>query len=248
MRALVNAPTVIATSDRTVKRTKSLFRNVYNVSTASGLFHLHKDIRPQLILLDMDMPNVSAEDALEKLRAARPEVVTLIVASSGEKALRAMRAGAEDYVLKPIRLGDLRTRIQVLLKQHERQQGAITPLDAPISHLVEKLHDPKNGQLNAKEVSRFFGLSLAKLSRILGRGVSTVHKTPSAPALQEALVPFEAMASGLLRLTGSEQRARMWLHSSNPALEEHAPIEWLRSGKVVDLARFIQDLLEGRPA
>src|SRR4029077_20448302 len=117
-----------------------------------------------------------------------------------------------------------------------------------LPHLVEKLHDSKSGHLDAKEASDFFGLKVAEFARIIGRRVSTVHKTSTAPGLQEALRPFEAMASGLLRLTGSERRARMWLHAPNPALDGHAPFEWLQMGKAADLANFIQDLLEGRPA
>ena len=87
------------------------------------------------------------------------------------------------------------------------------------------------------------------MARFLGRGVSTVlDKTPSSSGLQAGLRPFETIASGILRLTGSERRARMWLHSANPALQTHAPIELIRRGRVAELGSFVQDLLEGRPA
>lgn len=40
----------------------------------------------------------------------------------------------------------------------------------------------------------------------------------------------------------------MWMQAANPALDGHAPIELLPMGKTHDLAEFVQDLLEGRPA
>ncbi len=255
---------VIATADkRTAAKAKNLFKNVREISTFSHLKRVFEDARTRqvgevaegkyrhyVVLFDLDMPHANTEDALLKLRETISDAVTVVLTSSSEEALRALRAGAEDYVMKPIRVEDLRTRIQRVLEQHSREWQRIDmpKMDAPLPHLVEKLHDSENGQLDAKEISNFFGLSVADLARIIGRGISTVHKTPSSPALQESLHPFEAMASGLLRLAGSERRARMWLHAPNPALDGHAPMEWLRTGKVVDLAAFIQDLLEGRPA
>ncbi len=202
-----------------------------------------------VVLLDVDMPDMSAHELIARLRATAPEVSTVIIASDGEDALRAMRAGAEDYVLKPIRAKDLATRIRLLEERRGRTSKPEFPTaDAALPHLVERLHDPDNGLLDARKAAEFFGLTVAEVARLLGRGVSTVHKTPTAPMLQETLRRFETMASGLLRLTGSESRARMWLNSSDPALEGHAPIEWLRMGKLNDLASYIQDRLEGRPA
>jgi DNA-binding NarL/FixJ family response regulator len=202
-----------------------------------------------LVLLDVDMPDISADELIARLRATTPEVSMVIVASDGDDALQAMRAGAQDYILKPIRAKDLLTLIRLLEERRAKASKTEFPkVDAALPHLVERLHDPSNGQLDARKVAEFFGLTVAEIARLLGRGVSTVHKTPAAPMLQETLRRFEAMASGLLRLTGSERRARMWLNASDPALEGHAPIEWLRMGKLNDLGSYIQDQLEGRPA
>ena len=202
-----------------------------------------------LVLLDVDMPDISAHELIARLRAATPEVSMVIVASDGDDALQAMRAGAEDYILKPIRAKDLLTLIRLLEERRTKASKTEFPkVDAALPHLVERLHDPSNGQLDARKVAEFFGLTVVEIARLLGRGVSTVHKTSAAPMLQDTLRRFEAMASGLLRLTGSERRARMWLNASDPALEGHAPIEWLRMGKLNDLGSYIQDQLEGRPA
>jgi CheY-like chemotaxis protein len=248
---------MIATTDkRTATKTKNLFARVCEISTTRHLKRIleEEDVERKrqydVILLDVQMPGVSGEGALMKLREMASPIPIVVLTANGEEALSALQAGARDYLMKPIRTEDLITAVRIAVEQHSRDRQIVdmTKIDAPLPHLVEKFHDPRNGHLSATAISDFFGLSVAEFARVIGRGISTVHKTPIARSLQEALRPFEAMASGLLRLTGSEQRARMWLHAQNPALEGHAPIEWLRLGKVGDLASFIQDMLEGRPA
>jgi DNA-binding response OmpR family regulator len=254
---------VIATADKVLSsKATSLFQHAYKVFNASHLEGAVEKARarnaptaaehepaPDVILLDLDMPDLTAEH-VARLRAETEDAPGIILlASSGEEALPALRAGAEDWVLKPVRWDDLRTRIRKLLEEHALQRRTEVPaMDPPLPHLVESLHNPEDGHLDAREVADFFGLRLAELARAIGRGVSTVHKTPTAGGLQHSLRPFEAMASGLLRLTGSRQRALMWLNAANPALEGHAPIEWVKQGNIAALASFIQDLLEGRPA
>ncbi|HEU0049121.1 MAG TPA: response regulator [Nitrososphaera sp.] len=261
-QAMTGMSAIIATMDeQMVTKAKTLFGKVRQFSTTTQLeqvvkvaklgqknFDTEPDARPDIILLDLAIPEFSApngREAIEKLRETTAEVRIVALVSTGEEARRAVNAGVQDYVVKPIRLDDLRTRIQMLLEQ---QHTVTQPMDAPLPHLIERLHDKKTGHLDAKRISEFFDLTLSELARIIRRGISAVHKSPAALSLQEPLRPFEAIASGLMRLTGSEKRARMWLHASNPALEGHAPIEWLRNGRVSALAGFIQDLLEGRPA
>src|SRR2546423_3053017 len=108
---VVDASAVVATADkRTASQAKSLFRDCLQVSTAPHLKKVFEEFRaqytgsaaahearPDLILLDLDMPNVSPEELLRQLQASTAEVGTVILASSGEQALRAVLAGAEDY-------------------------------------------------------------------------------------------------------------------------------------------------------
>jgi uncharacterized protein (DUF2384 family) len=121
-------------------------------------------------------------------------------------------------------------------------------LDPAMPHLVEKLHDPASGKLHARRVAAFFGMSVSDLARTLEKRLATVSKTPDAPALQDDLRRLAAIASGLLRVTGSHRRARVWLQAPHPALEGHAPIELLHLRKVTELGEFVQDMLEGRPS
>src|SRR5262245_5216480 len=73
---------------------------------------------PEVILLDLRLPDQSGLDILRQLRRidARIPVVMVTVARSSDSAIEAMRQGAYDYLLKPIDLQKLERVISEALK------------------------------------------------------------------------------------------------------------------------------------
>ena len=61
-----------------------------------------RQLRPDLILLDLSMPGLGGLDAIPRLRAAAPECEVVVLTASGteENLLSAIRAGAAGYLLK----------------------------------------------------------------------------------------------------------------------------------------------------
>jgi len=76
------------------------------------------DVRPDVILLDLRLPDQSGLDVLKQLRRidARIPVVLVTVVRSAESAIEAMRQGAYDYLLKPLDLQKLNRVINEALK------------------------------------------------------------------------------------------------------------------------------------
>jgi two-component system nitrogen regulation response regulator GlnG len=76
------------------------------------------DIRPDVILLDLRLPDQSGLEVLKQLRQidARIPVVLVTVVRSAESAIEAMRHGAYDYLLKPLDLQKLNRVIGEALK------------------------------------------------------------------------------------------------------------------------------------
>ncbi|MDR1039774.1 MAG: response regulator [Deltaproteobacteria bacterium] len=88
---------------------------VLTVSSAQKMFDLLEKQRPELILLDVVMPEMNGFEALKILRE-RPEtrdipVVFLTGLSDSEKELEGIALGADDYVMKPFSPPLLRQRI-----------------------------------------------------------------------------------------------------------------------------------------
>jgi two-component system LytT family response regulator len=59
-----------------------------------------RELRPQLLFLDVQMPGLDGFDVLEQLGAAAPPAIVFVTAYD-QYALRAFEAGALDYLLKP---------------------------------------------------------------------------------------------------------------------------------------------------
>src|SRR3954471_23932190 len=76
------------------------------------------DVRPDVILLDLRLPDQSGLDVLRQLRQidARIPVVLVTVVRSADSAIEAMRQGAYDYLLKPLDLQQLDRVIGEALK------------------------------------------------------------------------------------------------------------------------------------
>jgi two-component system KDP operon response regulator KdpE len=84
---------------------------------AEGLSHAALD-KPDLVVLDLGLPDMDGQDVLGELRqwSALPVLVLSVRASEGEK-VRALDAGANDYVTKPFGIQEFLARIRALLRQ-----------------------------------------------------------------------------------------------------------------------------------
>lgn len=78
---------------------------------------------PDMILLDLGLPDESGHTVLKKLREwyTKP-VIILSVQSSEEDIVKALDAGANDYLVKPFRTGELLARIRSVLRSAHPQE------------------------------------------------------------------------------------------------------------------------------
>ncbi|MEU3472575.1 DNA-binding response regulator [Rhodococcus sp. 15-2388-1-1a] len=67
-----------------------------------------------VVLLDLGLPDMDGLEALRKLRTLSSVPVVVLTARDDERSVvRALRGGADDYVVKPARLGELHARLEV---------------------------------------------------------------------------------------------------------------------------------------
>ena len=69
---------------------------------------------PDLVLSDVQMPKMNGLELLETIRGENPETIVVIMTAFGSEkyAVRALRAGASNYLSKPLRLSELGSIIQ----------------------------------------------------------------------------------------------------------------------------------------
>ena len=94
------------------------YTSVSSTMTPQEVCALHRKNRYDLILLDLQMPVMDGFQVMEGLKTNDADAylpVLVITAQPGHK-LRALRAGAKDFVSKPFDLVEVRTRIHNLLE------------------------------------------------------------------------------------------------------------------------------------
>jgi DNA-binding response OmpR family regulator len=90
------------------------------------------EIKPDLILLDVDLPDINGREVCRQIRekqVAAP-IIMLTAADSDEDTVKGLDAGANDYVAKPFKLSVLLARIRAQLRSHEQSEGAVFHLGA----------------------------------------------------------------------------------------------------------------------
>ncbi len=77
--------------------------------------------RPDLLLLDLTLPDIDGLDVCRKVREERPELPIIMLTARAEEmdVIVGLGAGADDYVPKPFRLAELVARIKARLRVAE---------------------------------------------------------------------------------------------------------------------------------
>ncbi|QQS52440.1 MAG: response regulator [Bacteroidota bacterium] len=101
----------------------TLSANGYKISEAAtgkeGLA-LAASLQPVLVILDLGLPDVEGLEILKKLRVwYHKPVIILSVRNSEDDIVKALDNGANDYLTKPFRTGELLARIRVAIRQSE---------------------------------------------------------------------------------------------------------------------------------
>jgi two-component system KDP operon response regulator KdpE len=74
---------------------------------------------PDLIVLDLALPDLHGADVLERLRSwSNVPIIILSVVSSEDEKVRLLRAGADDYVVKPFGMAELLARSDAALRRY----------------------------------------------------------------------------------------------------------------------------------
>ena len=143
------------------------------VTAANGEQALSRaeEFRPDIILLDIVMPDLDGIEVMRRLRERRPVPVILLTAkgSAGDKA-KGLDLGADDYVAKPFHLDELAARVRAVLRRASgatRATGSIRFDNVEID--LERRVVTRDGEL--VELSRTEWLLLQHLAANAGKVV-----------------------------------------------------------------------------
>ncbi|MBF8221064.1 response regulator [Halomonas sp. 328] len=169
---------------------------------------------PDLVLLDLGLPDLEGQEVLEALRTQSDvPVIVVSVREREEEKVRALDGGANDYVTKPFGIQELLARVRRLLRFRASQQGEA---------LASRFHQ---GELRIDLLKRRVRLAeadlhltpkeyavLEKLCRHAGRVVTQTQ------LLREIWGPSHAEDTHYLRIVVSRLRHKLGDTPQAPAL------------------------------
>jgi two-component system KDP operon response regulator KdpE len=80
--------------------------------------------RPELILLDVNMPGMNGLEACNKIRISFDGPIIMVTVRNTERdKIAALDAGADDYVVKPFAIGELLARIRAALRRSNPEES-----------------------------------------------------------------------------------------------------------------------------
>lgn len=121
----MNKPTILVVDDEIQLRKLlhiTLESSEYNVllaATAKEGLIAAANYKPDLILLDIGLPDKSGQEVLKLLREWFTHPVIILSVQNGEEDIvEALDNGANDYLVKPYRTGELLARIRSLIRRN----------------------------------------------------------------------------------------------------------------------------------
>lgn len=98
------------------------FRNVRSMANAKRIVDVFSSFKPDLLILDLNLPGVDGFEAMRRLKAIDPEDYLPVLIISGEADehvhLRALTAGAKDFLGKPYERSKVLLRARNLIETH----------------------------------------------------------------------------------------------------------------------------------
>jgi two-component system invasion response regulator UvrY len=152
---------------------------VLEADNGASALGLQKSERPQLTVLDLNMPGLSGLELLRQLLEADPSARVLVFSMHGEPiyAAKALEIGAKGYVSKNASPEELRTALG-------RIASGLTYVEGEIAQALAALPGEQRQQLSERdlEILRLLGegRSLTEIAASLGLGYKTVANTTTS--------------------------------------------------------------------
>lgn len=92
---------------------------IYQAENGREGLEKYKEHKPNLILLDINMPEMNGLDLLKEIRKINEESHIIMVTTEGGKdmVLKALKAKANNYIIKPFTSEILKSKIKIILEE-----------------------------------------------------------------------------------------------------------------------------------
>ena len=98
-----------------------LTKNGYNVAgeaeNGAKAVEKYNELKPDLVLMDITMPEMDGIQALKKIKESSPEAVVIMCSAMGQQAMviESIQAGAKDFIVKPFQADRVLEAVQEVI-------------------------------------------------------------------------------------------------------------------------------------
>jgi DNA-binding NarL/FixJ family response regulator len=169
--------TVVRSGIRHVLESEPDFEVIGEAGSGGEAIALARDLRPDVVVLDISMPDQSGLVVTARLReSTQARVLILSMHDNPEYVLESVRAGAHGYLLKDTAAADLRTAIRAVC----RGESYFTP--AVATRLTAAVREERDGQpaleqLTSREREVLLGIALGRTNKEIAAGLGISYRT-----------------------------------------------------------------------
>ncbi len=143
---------------------------------------------PDLVLLDVMLPDISGIDVFQNIKRLDPRLPVIFITAGGtsDTAIEAVKGGAYDYLLKPLDLARVRELVQQALEMRRRMNTPVKLPGAPFDQQEGDIDDHMIGRSpQIMEVYKSIGRVASQDVTVLIRGESGTGKELIARAIYQ---------------------------------------------------------------
>ena len=128
------------------KQIENILKNeevaIYKCHTAGDAMEMLEELEPDLILLDVVLPDMEGYDLLEKIKKKRKNLAPVVFITSKDSEqdiIRGFELGACDYIKKPFNPEELKSRVRAHLVE-KREKDELKSINETLKANMEKLN------------------------------------------------------------------------------------------------------------
>ena len=97
--------------------TKNGFTDLYEAADGVEAVEKYKEVQPDLVIMDITMPNMDGLEALKTIKAQYPDAKIIMCSAMGQEAMvvEAIKSGAKDFIVKPVKPDRILKAVQQIL-------------------------------------------------------------------------------------------------------------------------------------
>lgn len=98
---------------------KNGYTDLYEAGDGAQAVDKYEEIKPDLVIMDITMPNMDGLEALKAITAKHPDAKIVMCSAMGQEAMviEAIKLGAKDFIVKPFKPDRILKTVSAVLPQ-----------------------------------------------------------------------------------------------------------------------------------